>query len=142
MNFDLSRIDAKIKKLEQWKRVLDEMYGDPEGRIIIEDLLNSANGNHNAKAPTVVARARKKPTKKAKLEAAILEACEKFSGPFGSRELLNSLLSQNFKFSRRDPMVELGSGLRWLLKENKIRVVREKIGRAGREYERVAQHFA
>jgi hypothetical protein len=144
MSIDLSKIDAKIKKLEQWKQTLSEMLSDTEGSHILNELLSSPNGNNNATAPFVAPATtipmrfpRLKSTKQGKLEAAILEGSLKFTEPFEARQLMNQLLSQSFHFSRSEPMLELGVGLRKLVAANRLRVVREKVGRVGRLYEKV-----
>jgi hypothetical protein len=143
MNIDLSKLDAKIRKLEQWKAALAEMWEDNEGREILQELVSS-NG-HRAHAPRAlvtpvsVNRVRAKLTKKAKLDLAILEACEQLGKPFGLREMFSTLVGRGFKFSRHDPITELGAGLRRLYRAGKLKIARERRGTIGRLYERVLQ---
>jgi len=135
MNIDLSRFDEKIRRMEKWRNLLAEMLADPAGSQILYELV-SPNGSKTATDSAVVVRTPRKLTKKAKIEAAVLRVSETFSQPFGSHELVDLLKKENFNFSR-DPMIETGSALRRLIRDTRIRVVREKSGRIGRLYERV-----
>jgi len=143
MNIDLSKVDAKIRKLERWKNALEEILADPEGRQFLGELIVSPNGDGDLSVSPAVtlepmpARiVRRKGTKKSQLAAAIMDASEELKNPFGARDVVSLLVQKSFKFSR-DPMVQVGVVLRQLVAEGKLKVMREKIGRVGRLYTKV-----
>lgn len=140
-SLSLSKIDARIRKLENWKAVLAEMIEDAEGRETLREVAAGLNG----RISMVPREQRRLPippsiqTKGARLDAAIVEVADGMGRPFSSREVMEALSERDFPFSRENRMTEIGAAMRRLRKANKVRVVREKEGFLGRLYERVLQ---
>jgi hypothetical protein len=135
----LSRVRLKLKKWTEWANLIDSIESDPDGKEFLKELLDellSTNGHKPlAKAPDRLRRDTKNAQKR--LDS-ILAVCSNFQEPFGLRDLVDSLEKNSFKFRRDDHDVETGAALRKLVGERKLIVVREKVGKVGRLYQRVS----
>lgn len=149
MNIDLSKAREKIRKQERWANLLDEILADPDGDVFLTELIVSSNSHGDssaqtaspfpAPAPAAVPKiaVRRNGTKKSRLATAVIQAADHFNNPFGARDLLSVVINQRGYNFTRDPMLELAGVLRQLVAENKLKVVKEKIGRGGRLYTKV-----
>jgi hypothetical protein len=131
MTINLSRVNEKLRKWTQWTSLLNSISSDPDGKEFLAQVFSTNGTQAVAKSGSPVRRSR---TVARRLDD-VIEACKNFQQPFGLRELVGALESRNFNFRRGDRDVETGSLLRGLLTDNKIRVVREKVGKVGRLYE-------
>lgn len=133
----LSKIDARIKKLERWKSVLSEMLADAEGKETLKEVASSLNGNH----PTVPREQRRlvmpqrTQTKSSLIDAAIVDAAEGLNRSFSSHEIMDILSDRGFHFSREDRMTEVGASMRRLLASGRVAIEKEKEGTVGRLYQ-------
>src|ERR1035437_4060490 len=136
MSIDVEKVDAKIRKLEQLKRLASDLASDPELMSLLETVM--VNGSTSEPAPArepakeINGRNIPKPPADRAVRGAVIGAikaaamrCEK---PFSGYALAEKMQAEGFAFVSKKPGLAVIECLKSLQKKGVVRVSRRGIG--------------
>ena len=144
MNVNLTAIDARIRKLQKLRELLNdeetlELISDPEVMAMLQPT-NGANGSKPmlpepvTTDDTVNADAALATPAEGSLRRRVLDIA-RTTGRFEARYIVEILLQTGYSFDASDPMIAVNTALRALIKKKFIKLVRAGSGRMPHTYE-------
>ena len=132
MRIDTAKIDEKIKRLQDLKRIAS----DPEMvRLLLETVSdNSVETQPNRSSPRT---SRKRGgTKKGELAQAVKKAVASINHAFTADTVVSWMQTHDYIFTAKDPKIAVNGVLRKMAKKQQLKIVKAGSGRVPNEYEK------
>lgn len=126
MPINIATIDAKIRKLQELKR----LASDPEMLQILESLVAPSANKPQAPQPNP-----RPGPRRGEQRNAVFRAMREISGRFTATDIVGVLKTNGFVFAAKSPSIAVNSILRKLVAKGELVVAVQGSGRAGNQYE-------
>jgi hypothetical protein len=128
-HLDTTPLEARIRKLQ----LLRELVEDPEMVQLFLEMVSSSNGHkplEPAKTQAKNASTTKAATPRGELKATVVKIIPTLQQPFNIRTVVEAIASTGYTFQANDPFIAVGSVLKRLAENGKLKRVKEPDSRA------------